>query len=347
MSNGGSQNEGSFFSKFVNYFIEDSMAKYKKVAFLFPGQGAQYMGMGKDFVENFSEARQTFEEADDILKRRLSDIILNGPENVLTETKNSQVGIYVTSIAILRVLAKKFPQLRPSVCSGLSLGEYTAATASGRIDFDDCLPLVQYRGQFMNDACEHTKGSMAVVLGLDGDVVEKLIKEVNMPNDLWAANFNCPGQVVISGTLKGIEAGTAAAKAKGSKRVLPLQVHGAFHSGLMAEAENHLGEYINRAALKNSPVGFVMNVPGDFVKDLSEIRHNLIRQVTSPVRWEKGIHKMEAFGVDFYLEIGCGKALTGFNKKINVAAPTLSIEKVADLKLLEAELSSKSVPTAS
>lgn len=344
MSSGSSE---GFFSKFVNFFVEDPMLKYKKVAFLFPGQGAQYPGMGKDFVENFSEARQTFEEADDILKRRLSDIILNGPENVLTETKNSQAGIFVTSIAILRVLRKLFPQLKPSVCAGLSLGEYTAAAASGRIEFLECLPLVQYRGQFMNDACEHTKGTMAVVLGLDGDVVEKLVKDVNMPNDLWAANFNCPGQVVISGTLKGIEAGTAAAKAKGAKRVLPLNVHGAFHSGLMMEAEKRLSEYINQASLQDSSVGFVMNVPGDFVKDLSEIRHYLIRQITNPVRWEKGIHKMEAFGVDFYLEIGCGKTLAGFNKKLNVAAPTLSIEKLSDLKLLEAELSSDSVPASS
>lgn len=311
----------------------------KKIAFIFPGQGAQYTGMGKDFVANFAEARQTFEEADDILGRKLSSIILEGPDDVLTETKNSQTGIYVTSMALLRVLQSLFPTLKPSVCSGLSLGEYTAATASGRLSFADCLPLVQYRGQFMNDACEATKGTMAVVLGLEGDVVEQMVQEVNMPHDLWAANFNCPGQVVISGTLQGIEAGSAAAKAKGAKRVLPLSVHGAFHSGLMAAAERRLAEHVHAAPFKESAISFVMNVPGDYVKEAGQIRENLIRQVTSPVRWEQGIRKMADDGVDLFIEIGCGKTLSGFNKRIGVMAPTVSIEKTEDLAALHSLLS--------
>jgi [acyl-carrier-protein] S-malonyltransferase len=309
----------------------------KRIAFLFPGQGAQYPGMGKAFVETFPLARQLFEEADDLLKRKISDIILHGPEGVLTETKNSQTGIYITSMAMLKVLESHFPSLKPVVCAGLSLGEYTAVTASGRLSFEAGLPLVQYRGQFMNEACEKHKGGMAVILGLDAKSVEALVKEVNLPNDLWAANFNCPGQIVISGTAQGLEKGTEAALAKGAKRVLPLHVHGAFHSGLMKEAEQRLADYVMQVPLSESSVKLVMNVTGDSVVSLEQIRLNLIKQVTSPVRWEQGIRTID---VDLFVEVGCGKTLSGFNKRIGVTAPTISIEQPSDLDLLHKALAS-------
>lgn len=311
------------------------MNETKKYAFLFPGQGAQYPGMSKDFVEHFPVARRTFEEADDVLGRRLSTIILEGPENVLTETANSQTGIYVASMAILRVINEFFPELTPTVCSGLSLGEYTALACSQRLSFEEGLRLVDLRGKFMNDACETHPGTMAVVLGLSGQEVETIVKSLNLPRDLWTANFNCPGQIVISGTTRGIEEGTAALKLKGAKRVLPLQVHGAFHSGLMKEAEERLKEYIVAAPLKDGTSLFVMNVPGDYVKDTAQVRDFLIQQVTSPVRWEEGVRKMDASGIDCYLEIGCGKALSGFNKRIGVAGQTISIEKITDLETLD------------
>jgi [acyl-carrier-protein] S-malonyltransferase len=320
-----------------NPFNQDleTMAEFKKIAFLFPGQGAQYVGMGKDFKEHYPEARLIFEEADDYLKRGLSKIIFEGPEQTLTETRNSQTGIYVVSIALLRVIQKLFPHLKPSFCSGLSLGEYSALHSSGRVPFAECLEVVQHRGQFMNDACEATKGTMAVILGLDAQAVEEIVKEANMSNDLWAANFNCPGQVVISGTQKGIEAGSSLAKAKGAKRVLPLQVHGAFHSGLMSQAEDRLAPYIVQLPIHDSKVEFVMNVVGNAVKDTSQIRNNLIKQVTNPVRWEQGVRYMSSIGVDLFIEIGCGKTLSGFNKRIGVSAPTISIEKIEDIKQLE------------
>lgn len=307
------------------------MPKYQKIAFLFPGQGAQYPGMAKDFFENFSIARETFEEADELLGRKLSSIILNGPADLLTETKNSQIGIYTASMAILRVLSKLFPTLKPSICSGLSLGEYTAITAAGMVQFTDAVPLVQSRGHYMNEACEQQQGAMAVVLGLDAEAVEALVKEVNLPKDLWAANFNCPGQVVISGTSRGIEVAAIAAKSRGAKRVLPLQLHGAFHSGLMQSAEERLAEHIMRTPFKESPVELVMNVPGDFVKDIFQIKQNLISQVTSPVRWEQGVRHMMEAGTDLFIEMGCGKTLSGFNKRISTATPILSIEKIEDL----------------
>lgn len=306
-----------------------------KKAFIFPGQGAQYPGMGKDFVEGYSTAKKTLEEADDILGRKLSDVIMNGPEAVLTETRNSQTGIYVISMAILRVVKELFPELTPDICAGLSLGEYTAATAAGYLTFSDGLPLVQFRGQYMNEACEASKGTMAVVLGLDSDVVEEIIQEANLPNDLWAANFNCPGQVVISGTIEGINIGTKLAKERGAKRVLPLQVHGAFHSGLMTPAKVRLSPHVEETPFHSNHSALIMNVTGGIVNDKSLIRKNLIEQVTSPVRWEKGVREMESEGISLFVEVGPGKTLGGFNKRIGVSGTTISIENVNDLKSLE------------
>lgn len=314
------------------------MSRFNRIAFLFPGQGAQYTGMARDFYDAFPVAKQTFEEADDLLGRHLSHIIFHGPDILLTETKNSQLGIYVASLAILRTSLSLFPQLVPHVSAGLSLGEYTALTAAQKLAFSDGIHLVGHRGQYMNDACEQAQGTMAVVLGLDGEIVEQLVKEVNLPKDLWAANFNCPGQVVISGTPAGIEAGIAAAKAKGAKRVLPLQVHGAFHSGLMKLAEERLTPHIHQTPLSETSCQIVMNVPGEAVSTSAEIRRHLISQVTHPVRWEQGMRRMAADGVDLFIEFGCGKTLAGFHKRIGITAPCLSIEKVEDIKALESAL---------
>lgn len=308
----------------------------KRIAFIFPGQGSQAPGMGKDFFDTFAECREVFLEADEILKRHLSKIVFEGPVDLLTETKNSQTGIYVMSMAILKLLEKQFPKIAPSVCSGLSLGEYSALSASKRLSFEKTLPLVQLRGELMNEACQRTKGTMAVVMGLDADVVESLVKEVNLPNDLWVANFNCPGQVVISGTLHGIEKGTEKAKEKGAKRVLPLQVYGAFHSGLMSYARERLQNTIQELDLCDSSVDFVMNVSGSFENESKRIKNLLIDQVTSSVRWEQGIRAIENQGIDLYIEMGPGKTLNGMNKRIGVNAPTINIEKIEDLAQLEA-----------
>lgn len=305
--------------------------QYSKIAFIFPGQGAQYKGMGKGFFDSFSVAKETFQEADEILNRNLSKIIFEGPEDTLTETKNSQVGIFVTSVAMLRVLNQVFPEFKPKYCAGLSLGEYTALFSSGSLDFNSCLQLVQLRGQFMNEACEKTPGTMAVVLGLDSETVEAAVEELNLPNDLWVANFNCPGQVVISGTEKGIEIANLALKEKGAKRVMPLQVHGAFHSGLMKEAKNRLEPYIQSASIIKGSTSLVMNVTGGLVDDVDEIKKNLVNQVTHPVRWEQGVKTLNDQKVDLFVEIGCGKTLSAFNKRIGVLAPTINIEVPSDL----------------
>lgn len=305
----------------------------KNIAFLFPGQGAQSVGMGKDFYENYVEAREVFQHGDELLARSLSKIIFEGPGDLLTETRNSQTGIYLTSIAVLRVLQKEFPELKPSVCAGLSLGEYTAFSASGRIPFEACLPLVQFRGEAMNAACKATDGTMAAIFGLSAEEIEQMVRELDLPHDLWAANFNCPGQTVISGTRKGVEAGIEEAKARGAKRVIPLNVHGAFHSGLMRIAEEKLGERIRETVILESSVGLVMNVPGGYVSDPSQMRNYLTSQVTSPVRWEQGIRAMMPH-VECFIEIGCGRTLAGMNKQIGIQAPTITINKVEDLEKL-------------
>jgi [acyl-carrier-protein] S-malonyltransferase len=299
----------------------------KKAAFIFPGQGAQYPGMGKEFFDAFAEAREVFEEADELLKERLSKIIFEGPEDILTQTRNSQTAIFIVSAAILKVVQKQLPDLVPAVCAGLSLGEYTALYASGRLGFADTLMLVQERARLMNEACEKAPGTMAAVLGLDANGIEAAVKGLS---GVWVANFNAPGQTVISGTREGVEKAGLLLKEKGAKRVIPLTVHGAFHSGLMQSAQDSLTPYIQKASIQDSQIGFVMNVPGDFVKDVAEIRRNLASQVTQSVRWEQGILAMKQAGIEVFLEIGCGKTLTGLNRKIGVEN-ALSIERPADL----------------
>jgi [acyl-carrier-protein] S-malonyltransferase len=308
------------------------------IAFLFPGQGAQYPGMGKDFYDTFSMARQTFEEADDLLSFHLSQVIFDGPESLLTETRHSQAAIFVNSVAILRTLQQQFPNLQSQVCAGLSLGEYTALFASGRIGFAECLRLVQLRANLLNEACERTKGSMSAILGLSANEVEAIISSLNHLNSVWVANFNCPGQTVISGTCDGVAAASLVLKECGAKRIIPLQVHGAFHSGLMQCAQDKLAPAIERADIRESNIGIVMNVPGSYVDGICSIKDNLKRQVTHSVRWEQGIRAMMQRHVDLYIEIGCSKTLAGMNRKMGMPEPTISIDKVPDLDGLASQM---------
>lgn len=302
-------------------------------AYLFPGQGAQYPGMGKDFFDSFAIAKETFQEADDLLQENLSRIIFEGPEDLLTKTLYSQLGIFVTSIAILRTVMQQMPGLTPFIAAGLSLGEYSALHASGKLGFKETLFLVQKRATFMNVACETTNGTMAAVLGINAAEIEKALQ--GSP-EIWVANYNCPGQTVISGTVAGVDAAARLLKEKGAKRVIPLVVHGAFHSGLMQSAQESLTSFVLDAPIQDSSIHLVMNVPGTRVDSVEMIKDCLIRQVTHSIRWEQGIVAMAHEGVDRFIEMGCGRTLSGMNKKIGVSGETLSIEKVEHLELLGA-----------
>jgi [acyl-carrier-protein] S-malonyltransferase len=299
----------------------------KKVAFIFPGQGAQYPGMGRDFFDHYPAAREVFERADAFLERPFSDLIFNGPSEELTKTKNSQLAIFITSLAILAAVKDQLD--RPFVCAGLSLGEYTALVAAGVLDFEDGLALVQARGSFMQKAAESKPGSMQVVLGLAPEAVETVVAPLE---GVWVANLNAPGQVVIAGNVEALEGAASLLKEAGARRVAPLDVSGAFHSGLMEPAKEQLTPLINAVPLDEGEALVVMNVPGDFVSDIEQMRAYLSAQVTHTTHWQKGIEAIEVKGIDLFIEMGPGKTLAGMNRRIGVKAPTLSIEKIEDFQ---------------
>jgi [acyl-carrier-protein] S-malonyltransferase len=292
-------------------------------AYIFPGQGSQFPGMGKDLFESYSLAREIFSEADELLGFSLSDIMFNGSEDELKQTKVTQPAIYLHAILIAK-LGKNF---KPEMVAGHSLGEFSALVASGGLSWQDGLSLVSKRAIAMQKACEITPSTMAAVLGLDDVQIEKICAEFE--GQVVAANFNCPGQVVISGSINGVELAGEKLKAAGAKRVLLLPVGGAFHSPFMEPARLELAAAIEAAKIDRPICPIFQNVNAKASQSPEEIKSNLIAQLTGPVRWTQSIEAMvEAGGTDF-IECGPGKVLQGLVKKINSEVIVSSMELVS------------------
>lgn len=304
-------------------------------ALIFPGQGAQYVGMAKDLYDNYPQAREIFDKANAILKFDLKKLCFEGPQEELSTTDNSQPAILATSIAALKALESSsfFTQITPKYSLGLSLGEYTALVACGSMSFEDAILLVRKRGEFMEEAARKNPGKMACVIGMDIKQVEELCKGFGCE----IANLNCPGQVVVSGKTANIELFASLAKDKGAKRVLTLEVSGPFHSSLMTQARDKLKNYIEKIQVLPPKLQFISNVDAKIQTDPAKIKENLIAQVNSRTLWEESIRAVSAGGIKTFLEIGPGQVLKGLLKKIDPKLEVRNIGTVQDLQSLSSQ----------
>jgi [acyl-carrier-protein] S-malonyltransferase len=315
----------SFSAAEIRVLFSDSM---NKTALLFAGQGAQVVGMGKDLAEKFPSAKNWFDRANAALGYDLAGICFNGPEAELTKTENAQPGIFLVSWVCFELLKEKIPNLKFDATAGLSLGEFTALTAAGAMSFEDGLRVVRARGKFMQEACDATRGGMAVIIGLE----ENLTREVCAEAGVELANLNCPGQLVISGEVEKISKAVELAKAKGAKRAIPLPVAGAYHSPLMASAQPKLKNELAKIKIAEPPVPVISNVTAQPHGDATEISVRLVEQVTSSVLWENSMRYLLAQGFTRFIELGPGTALSGFMKRIDKSATMLNVADVASLE---------------
>lgn len=292
-------------------------------AFVFPGQGAQFVGMGKDLYEKYDEIKDMYDKANRILGMDIKAISFEGPETELKESKNTQPAIFLHSMACHKLVTQK--GITPSITAGHSLGEYAALVAAGALSFDDALQLLRFRGELMSRAGETTPGTMAAVLGMPAEKIEETIKEINSPT-LVVANYNSPAQTVISGDNDGIKKASELLKTKGAKRVIPLQVSGAFHSPLMESAFTKFKLSLERIDIKDTPIPIVPNVTGKSTSSAAEIKETLGKQIISSVRWVDTINNIVSSGISSFVELGPGKVLSGLIKQIAPTAETTSLE---------------------
>ena len=306
-----------------------------KIAFLFPGQGAQTVGMGKDIAEAFPSAARIYEEASDILGWDVADMCFNGPKEELDSTSICQPAILTTSLATVAAMreAGRAEVDQCKAAAGLSLGEYTALVMAKAVSFPDALQLVQKRGMFMEDACKKNPGGMMSVLGLENDLVEATCAQAREKGMVVAANFNSPGQVVISGTMAGLERAAELAKQRGAKRVIPLAVSGAFHSPLMAPAAERLERALSETPFTSCAFKVLSNVTAKQPTDPEEIRLTLAKQVSSPVRWCQSMQHLIEDGITCFIEVAPGKVLSGLMKRI---APEAKVENISTAESLNA-----------
>ncbi|MBP1968136.1 [acyl-carrier-protein] S-malonyltransferase [Virgibacillus natechei] len=297
----------------------------KRVAVMFPGQGSQAVGMGKEFYDHYSEVQALYQEANKALDKDITRIMFEGPKETLTETENAQPALLLSSIAVHTLLLKE--KIQPVMAIGHSLGEYSALVAAGSVPLDEALPLVATRGKLMEEAFPKGQGTMAAVLGMSAEEIEKSLQKVES-EVVDIANLNSPGQIVISGSKAGIEQASTILKDNGAKRVLPLNVSGPFHSRLMKSANNDFASYLNSVDIKTASIPVYANVSATPVTESDEIKDLLIKQLYSPVRFEESIRYMIDRGVDAFVEVGNGKVLSGLVKKIDRSIPTFAVQDI-------------------
>ena len=303
-----------------------------KIAFVFPGQGSQTVGMMKELYSNYSVVREVFKEADEALGFGLSSLCFEGPEDQLRLTYNTQPAILTCSIAAMKVLNEN--GIKPDIAAGHSLGEYSALVAANAISFADAVRTVRKRGQFMQEAVPVGQGSMAAVLGLDGDKIIEICQnaEAVTGKAVQAVNFNCPGQVVIAGAVEGVNKAIEDLKAAGAKRAILLPVSAPFHSSLMQPASIRLAEELKNVKFHDAQIPVVANVTAQEVISATEIQELLVKQAAMPVLWETSVRNMVAGGVTTFVEVGPGKVLSGFTKKIFKEVIGLNVEDEASLE---------------
>jgi len=317
------------------------------IAVLFPGQGAQHVGMAGSLYDAFETARAVVDAANDVLGFDLRALMFEGPEAELTQTKNSQPAIYAASVAAWRVLAERCPALAPAAFAGLSLGEYTALHAAGSFSYEDGLRLVRQRGEAMQAACERSTGTMASIIGLDEEAVRRVVAEANAAGLVDVANINCPGQIVVSGSPEGVRAAIRGAKTAEAGRAIELKVSGAFHSRLMEPARTKLAAALAKTKVKAPSATVIHNVGAEPATTPDSIRTHLADQCTSSVLWQASIEALLRDGVTTFIEAGPGKVLQGLLRRISREATGLGVHDVESLEQTAAILENAGPDTGS